>query len=122
MGIAFEDPFIFNGTVADNILYGIENSEFAIIVISKNFFDRQWTTMELNKIMHQQNTKNKNIILPILYGIDIEDIKNQYEDLHLENIEFIEAKSDKNIDGLEEKDIAILLANRLIERYKIKLF
>lgn len=33
----------------NKILYGTEKSEFAIIVISENFFDQDWTEKELNE-------------------------------------------------------------------------
>lgn len=37
------------------ILEGTRSSEFAIIVISNNFFGREWTERELNEFLSQQN-------------------------------------------------------------------
>ena len=37
------------------ILEGVSKAEFAIIVISKNFFGREWTEKELNEFLNRQN-------------------------------------------------------------------
>ena len=39
----------------DRILNGTKKAEFAIIVISQNFFDREWTERELNEFINRQN-------------------------------------------------------------------
>lgn len=50
------------------ILDGTADSEFAIIVISKNFFGREWTEKELNEFLGQQNESGQKIVLPLLHG------------------------------------------------------
>lgn len=92
------------------ILEGTANSEFAIIVISKNFFGREWTERELDEFLKQQNESGQKIVLPLLYGITLDDLKEHYPDL--EEIQCINA----NKYSMEE--IVILLAKELIKRYK----
>ena len=41
----------------DRILNGTNKAEFAIIVISENFFDREWTERELSEFLNRQNRK-----------------------------------------------------------------
>ena len=60
------------------ILEGVDRSEFAIIVISKNFFGREWTDKELNEFLNRQNKNGQKIILPILHNITIEDLRKEY--------------------------------------------
>lgn len=91
------------------ILEGTEKSEFAIIVISDKFFDREWTEKELAEFLKRQNESGQKIILPLLHNISLDDLEKHYTDLG--NIQCID--SDKAND-----QIAILLARELIKRYK----
>lgn len=92
------------------ILKGTADSEFAIIVISKNFFDREWTEKELNEFLTQQNESGQKIVLPLLYGITIDDLKAHYPELG--DIQCISA------DRYTKEEIVIFLAKELIKRYK----
>lgn len=93
----------------DVILDGVAKSEFAIIVISKSFFGREWTERELNEFLQRQNESEQKIILPLLYEVSYEDLKNHYPEL-----EFIQSiNSDKSFE-----EIAILMAKELIKRYR----
>lgn len=94
----------------DRILEGTEKSEFAIIVISKGFFGREWTEKELNEFLQRQNETGQKIILPLLYGITYDDVKANYPEL-----EFIQSlKTDEHTN----ENIALLFAKELIKRYK----
>lgn len=55
----------------DRILNGTKKAEFAIIVISENFFDREWTERELNEFLNRQNRNGQKLILPILHNITV---------------------------------------------------
>lgn len=92
------------------ILDGTAKSEFAIIVISKNFFDREWTERELDKFLAQQNATGQKIVLPLLYGITFDELKEKYPTLG--DIQAITSKD------YTKPEIAILLAKELIKRYK----
>lgn len=60
------------------ILEGTSDSEFAIIVISNNFFGREWTEKELNEFLTQQNESGQKIVLPLLYNVTLDELKNHY--------------------------------------------
>ena len=92
------------------ILNGTESSEFAIIVISDNFFDREWTERELNEFLNRQNTSGQKIILPLLYNITVDDLKAKYPELS--EIQCI------TTERYSKEAISILLAKELIKRYK----
>jgi hypothetical protein len=94
-----------------NVIYdGVEKSEFAVVVISKDFFGREWTERELNELLQRQNETGQKIILPLLYELSYDDLKANYPEL--ESIQSIKS-SDKTLD-----EITILLAKELIKRYK----
>lgn len=92
------------------ILDGTQNAEFAVIVVSKNFFGREWTEKELNEFLSRQNSEGQKIILPILHGITIDELKNEYPtiaDIHA-------------IDSANHScdEIALMFAKQLIKRLK----
>ena len=92
------------------ILDGVKESEFAIIVISENFFDREWTEKELNEFLNRQNRNGQKIILPILHNTTIEQLQAKYPAV-------------ADIQALNSKDyscdeIALQFAGQLIKRLK----
>lgn len=92
------------------ILDGTAASEFAIIVISENFFDREWTERELKEFMQRQNDNNQKIVLPLLHNITVDQFKTKYPELA--EIQAIET------NNLSIEQIVILFAKELIKRYK----
>lgn len=92
------------------ILDGTSDSEFAIIVISPNFFGREWTERELNEFFMQQNESGQKIVLPLLHGITISNLKEHYPELG--DIQCISS------EDYSKEEITILLARELIKRYK----
>lgn len=92
------------------ILEGTKKAEFAIIVISENFFDREWTEKELNEFLNRQNRNGQKLILPIVHNITNDDLKKKYPSIA--EIQAIDSK-DYTCDG-----IALLFARQLIKRLK----
>lgn len=94
----------------DKILEGTKKSEFAIIVISENFFGREWTEKELTEFLNKQNRNGQKLILPILHNISKEQLKEKYP-----NVADIQA-IDSNDYSCDQ--IALLFAKQLIKRLK----
>ncbi len=94
----------------EKIINGTRKSEFAIIVISENFFDREWTENELNEFLNRQNRNGQKIILPIIHNITIEQLMEKYPEVA--DIQAIDSNK-YNCD-----DIAIMFAKQLINRLK----
>ena len=92
------------------ILDSTNTSEFAIIVISENFFDREWTERELHEFLKRQNENGQKIVLPLLHNITMDDLKAKYPELA--DIQVINSKE------VTKEEIAILLAKELIKRYR----
>lgn len=93
------------------ILDGVNKAEFAIIVISENFFGREWTERELNELLSRQNRNGQKIILPILKNITMEQLQQKYPSVA--DIQAIDSK-DYSTD-----EITILFAKQLIKRLKM---
>ena len=94
----------------ERILQGTQKSEFAIIVISENFFGREWTEKELNEFLNRQNRSGQKIILPILHNITVKQLEEKYPSVA--DIQTISTK-DYSCDK-----IAILFAKQFIKRLK----
>lgn len=92
------------------ILDGVKKSEFAIIVISENFFDREWTEKELAEFLSRQNRNGQKIILPILKNITIEQLKEKYP--MVADIQAIDSNK------YTTDEIGLLFAKQLIKRLK----
>ena len=93
------------------IIEGTQKAEFAIIVISENFFDREWTERELNEFLNRQNSNGQKLILPILHNITIAQLQEKYPSV-------------ADIQGISTKDytcdqIALLFARQLIQRLRL---
>lgn len=92
------------------ILEGVEKAEFAIIVISENYFGREWTEKELQEFLNRQNTSGQKTILPILHNITVSQLQEQYPTVA--NIQAL-ISSDYSCD-----EIALKFAGQLIKRLK----
>lgn len=95
----------------DKILEGVEKAEFAIIVISENFFGREWTEIELTEFLSRQNRNGQKIILPILHGISVAQIQEKYP--AVAEIQALDS-SKYSCD-----EIALKFAGQLIKRLKV---
>ena len=94
----------------DRILNGTNKAEFAIIVISENFFDREWTERELSEFLNRQNRNGQKLILPILHNITVSQLQEKYPSVA--DLQAIDS-SKYNCD-----QIALLFACLLIKRLK----
>lgn len=94
------------------ILDGTQKSEFAIIVISENFFGREWTEKELSEFFNRQNQDGQKVILPLLFNISIDDLKAHYP--QLESLQALQSSQ------FSKEEIAIQYARQLIKRLKGK--
>ncbi len=94
----------------ERILDGTKKAEFAIIVISENFFDREWTEKELSEFLNRQDRNGQKLILPIVHNISNEDLRKKYP--KVADIQAIDSKS------YTCDQIALLFANQLIKRLK----
>lgn len=92
------------------ILEGVQQAEFAIIVISNNFFDREWTEKELTEFLNRQNRNGQKVILPILHKITVQQLRDKYP-----SVADIQALDSSKYSCDE---IALQFAAQLIKRLK----
>lgn len=54
---------------------GLLNSNYGIVILSRNFFSKNWPQYELNGLTAREINGNK-VILPVWYGVSREDVLN----------------------------------------------
>lgn len=91
----------------DRILNGLENCRFGVIVVSENFFDREWTEKELKELLSRQKSSGQKLILPIIHNISADMLYKKYK--KLSEIQFLDSSK------LDIKDITIQLARILLK-------
>ena len=64
------------GKSISNLFKAIEESQFAIIILSKNYASSKWCLDELAKIV-KCSKETGLIILPVFYDVDPSDVRNQ---------------------------------------------
>ena len=71
------DAHIMNigDSLRESIDKGLKNSLCGIVVLSKNFFAKQWTDYELNGLVARQNSDGKKTILPIWHNVTAEEVR-----------------------------------------------
>ena len=109
----FYDKYTINwgDDISERIYNGIKESSFSILVISENYFGRQWTEQELTSFWKKQEALNEKIVLPLLLDISVEEYLNTYP--QLKNIKAISAKD------YSSEQIALMYAKELIKKIRI---
>lgn len=103
-----EDMLKWGDDLLKEIMNGLEHTEFAIVVFSKDFFGREWTERELKELLEKQDRLGKKIVLPLLYDCTQQEFVEKYKSLNL--IKFVEAKK----CSIEE--VTLQFAGLLIDR------
>ncbi|XP_004307886.1 PREDICTED: TMV resistance protein N-like [Fragaria vesca subsp. vesca] len=71
-----DDPHLERGTtISQELLTAIEQSRFAIIVLSPNYATSTWCLLELSKILECMEERGS--ILPIFYEVESSDVRHQ---------------------------------------------
>lgn len=67
----------FTLTLGDNLRrkidYGLANSRYGIVVLSNDFFKKEWPQKELDGLVQREH-RGKKVILPIWHGVSSDDI------------------------------------------------
>ncbi|MCX6600748.1 MAG: toll/interleukin-1 receptor domain-containing protein [bacterium] len=55
---------------------GLRQSRFGIVVLSNNFFNKNWPQWELDGLVQRQNSVGENVILPVWHQVTQNDVAN----------------------------------------------
>lgn len=83
---------------------GLRKSRYGIVVLSKPFFEKQWTDWELNGLVQQQLSSNKKLILPIWHGVDRKTVLDYSPSL----ADIVAIQSDLGLEAVVAKLLQVL--------------
>lgn len=86
-----------------SIDFGLANSRYGVVVLSKNFFAKHWPVQELNGLSARES-EGKTVILPIWHKINATEVREQSPIL----ADKLAVSSDVGIDGVVQKIVAVL--------------
>jgi hypothetical protein len=96
----------FSLTVGDRLTVsinaGLKDSRYGIVVFSNNFFEKQWTIVELSALQQKALSQEK-VILPILYNISHDEFKNIYPLFS----DIVSISADRDIDEIVKELVTI---------------
>ena len=78
---------------------GLSKSRFGLVVLSKNFFAKEWTQWELDGLVQRQLNSKTSLILPIWLNIEKKDVINYSPSL----ADIVAIKAGKNIQQVVKK-------------------
>lgn len=61
-------------SLRNSIDKGLSNSDYGLVVLSLNFFKKQWTEYELNSLITLERAYSKKMILPVWHKLGVNDI------------------------------------------------
>lgn len=85
------DVISWGDNLKEKIDMGLKTCKLAVIVISPNYFGREWTEYEIHKLLERQNEEKRKLIMPILYNTSKEELVKHYP--ALKDISFKYSKS-----------------------------
>lgn len=85
-------------SLSRSINFGLANSKYGIVIISKNFLNKEWPQKELGGLIAKEDYLNK-VVLPVWHDITIDEIRQHYPIL----ADKVAAKSDLGIHELSRQ-------------------
>jgi hypothetical protein len=95
------DEFILHvgDSLMEKIDFGLKNSDFGIVILSKNFFQKSWTKNELNGLNSKAMIGNRKVILPVWHKITSKYLSEHSPIL----VGLVAVRTDAGIEKVAEK-------------------
>lgn len=61
-------------SLTNGISEGIKSSLYGLVVLSKNFFNKNWTRKEFDAFLNKEVIASNNLILPVWLEVDLQDV------------------------------------------------
>jgi hypothetical protein len=92
-------------SIPEEIDKGLSESEYGVVVLSHQFFEKDWAKEELNSLISMNATQEDNLILPVWYKINDEEVSD-YSPL-------LASRKAITTDGNDIEEVASKIANHI---------
>lgn len=71
------DEFVLTigDSLREKIDYGLASAKYGIVILSLDFFQKEWTKRELNGLVAREIEEKRPLILPLYHGITIDKVR-----------------------------------------------
>ena len=77
--IQYDEFILYVGdSLMDKINFGLKNSNFGIVIFSKNFFKKRWAKKELDGLNSKATKGTRKVILPVWHKITYQYLSDRY--------------------------------------------
>lgn len=102
-------------SLREKIDYGLANSRYGIVVLSKAFFRKKWPKEELDGLVVRQTSEGKKVILPIWHGVGYSDVKKFSPMLAGK----LAAKSEEGLEAVVAQILAVCKEQTSVKRESV---
>jgi len=103
-----EYELMLGDSLRDRIGNGLRHSQVGVVVLSKNFFAKQWPKWELDGLTERQIAGEPNVILPVWHEVGADDVRSY--SLPLGNV--VAVRSSDGVEDVAESIIRVLETRR----------
>jgi hypothetical protein len=101
-------------SLSESIDKGIRDSRYGIVILSNNFFAKNWTRQELNGLQTKLVASGRKVILPVWHNISKEEIYNYSPTL----ADRVGIPTRKGVNHIADEILAELLGREGLVQYK----
>lgn len=83
---------------------GVGHCDYGIVILSKNFFNKEWTQRELDSLTAKEIHLKKKVIIPVWHGVDFEDVAKYSYNL----VDKLSVKSSNNIVDIAKRILGVV--------------
>lgn len=100
---------------------GLAKSRYGIVVLSPNFFMKNWTQWELDGLILRQLSGNQQVILPIWHNVDVKDVAafspSLADKIAINSNDGLEAVVNKLLEVIRPEGSTLLIARDIVIDY-----
>lgn len=101
-----------SSNIKESILYGIQNSDYVISIISPKYLESEWTLYELNLTLSREKMEKRDILISFLFKYNLEQPTKVFPEIGEKSFHKIEKDISENQD---------LWMAKIINQYFVKI-
>lgn len=100
-----QESIEWGDSIKECINNGLSSCSRAVVVISENYFGREWTEYEIETLLWRQDLEGKKLIMPILHGVSKRQLVAHYPELSDIKFKYSKNNSCEKLASILYRDI-----------------